>query len=433
MASLLLPSLSGSYASTLSHLYSRDADEGTYSDASLLVLAVCFYFFPFFIIGCSFPFGLFVPNLVFGSAAGHLFGRLAGRSPWVTSRVAHPTVYAVLGAGAALGGWTRMAIAISAVMLEQTGNMDSLILMMVTVLSSRLVAGFLMPNSFTDEVIKLKGYQVLEPREPEIMHRLSAGQVCTRSVVCLKPDEDVAAVVRALVHTTHTAFPVCFPAADEGAGRRRGGFDTNNHHDRHSPVWRVETGGHDEEPELLGLVARSTLLDILEEMVNARRPSERLAAHLHIPAAMLDDRVSLYPHNQPRVTPVDELSTTPAHVPASLVYRTFALVGIRRKVVIESGGGNRLAGIITRGDLLEAQEGWLLRRTARNGVGGGRRGGQGGGEGYPHLHGGDRGHSDGALLMRDGTSRAWAARSGGAPSSRASRTLPATVTGGDAL
>ena len=37
----------------------------------------------------------------------------------------------------------------------------------------------------------------------------------------------------------------------------------------------------------------------------------------------------------------------------------YAPVGIRRKIVVESGGGNRLAGIITRGDLLEAQEGRL--------------------------------------------------------------------------
>ena len=203
--------------------------------------------FPLFIIGCSFPFGLFVPNLVFGSAAGHLFGRLANRSAWVgTSRVAHPTVYAVLGAGAALGGWTRMAIAISAIMLEQTGNMDSVILMMVTVLSSRMVAGMLAPQSFTDEVIKQKGYQVLEPREPPIMSRLTAGDVCTRDVVALRPDEDVASIVRALMHTSHTSFPVCSPGPRSES--------------RDEPVWRVRTGGHEEEPELLGLVSRSTLL-----------------------------------------------------------------------------------------------------------------------------------------------------------------------------
>ena len=138
MASLLLPSLSGSFSSTLSHLYSRDSDEGTYSDMpgardprGVLLLFPALHhrvFLPLF--------GLFVPNLVFGALQVDAVGgwRTEARGSG-TSRVAHPTVYAVLGAGAALGGWTRMAIAISAIMLEQTGNMDSVILMMVTVLS----------------------------------------------------------------------------------------------------------------------------------------------------------------------------------------------------------------------------------------------------------------------------------------------------------
>lgn len=403
MASLLLPSLSGSFASTLSHLYSRDADEGAYGDGALATLAVCFYFFPLFIIGCSFPFGLFVPNLVFGSAAGRLFGRFVARSAWVgTSRVAHPTTYAVLGAGAALGGWTRMAIAISAIMLEQTGNMDSVILMMVTVLASRLVAGVLTPHSFTDEVIALKGYQVLEPREPPVMAKLSAGALCTRDVVALRPDEDVASIVRALVHTTHSSFPVC-------ALRRGEGYDEDRAGERDEPVRVVRTGGHEEEPELLGLVARSTLLDILEEMVNARRPSEKTAANLHIPAAILDDRVSLGRHTG--VVGADELGTVPAHVPASRVYRSFALMGARRVLVVESGGGNRLAGIVTRGDLLEAEA---------NGGGRTPRGRQGG-AGARHKN-----WREGALLTTPERPARLSLGSGGA--SRASRTLPATVT-----
>jgi hypothetical protein len=130
---------------------------------------------------------------------------------------------------------------------------------------------------------------------------------------------------------------------------------------------------------------------------------------------------------------VDELSTTPAHVPASRVYRTFALVGIRRKIVVESGGGNRLAGIITRGDLLEAQEGRLPRRAARGGGvwGGGGRGG--GGYGGRHEH--EYGHRDGGgLLLREGAAPRLSGGGGGGgssggASSRASRSLPATVTG----
>ena len=419
LASLLLPSLSGSFASTMSHLYSRDSDEETYGDASLATLATCYYFFPLFIIGCSFPFGLFVPNLVFGSAAGHLFGRLVNRSAWVgSSRVAHPTTYAVLGAGAALGGWTRMAIAISAIMLEQTGNMDSVILMMVTVLSSRLVAGFLTPHSFTDEVISMKGYQVLEPREPAVIATLSAGEVCTRDVVCLRADETVAGICRALIHTTHNAFPV---VRDENENENENDTGSVSRRDKEKagkgvehnfvtePVWRVETGGHAPSPTLLGLVSRSTLLGILERAVNARRPSERDAEHLRVPASALGDSVSLTP--AAGVAPADELGAIPAHVPASRAYREFALLGARRVLVVESGGGNRLAGIITRGDMVEASEDFEGRAARAAAARRGRRRGR-------DAFGGDH------LLARARPRQSW----GAAPDSRASRNLPSVVT-----
>ena len=417
LASLLLPSLSGSFASTMSHLYSRDSDEETYGDASLATLATCYYFFPLFIIGCSFPFGLFVPNLVFGSAAGHLFGRLVNRSAWVgNSRVAHPTTYAVLGAGAALGGWTRMAITISAIMLEQTGNMDSVILMMVTVLSSRLVAGFLTPHSFTDAVVSMKGYQVLEPREPAVIATLSAGAVCTRDVVCLHADETVAGICRALIHTTHNAFPVCAPRASPRAETEGEGVSDADRScvETDRPVWLVETGDGDPSPELLGLVSRSTLLGILERAVLARRPSERDAEHLRVPASALDDAVSLRPADG--VAPADELGAIPAHVPASRAHREFALLGARRVVVVESGGSNRLAGIITRGDLVEASEDFegraaraaAARRRAQR-ARGAREDATFGGEG---------------LLERARRRRS----RGAAPHSRASRNLPSVVT-----
>ena len=286
-------------------------DEETYGDASLVTLATCYYFFPLFVIGCSFPFGLFVPNLVFGSAVGHLFGRLVNRSVWLgASRVAHPTTYAVLGAGAALGGWTRMAIAISAIMLEQTGNMDSVILMMVTVLSSRLVAGILTPQSFTDEIIAMKGYQVLEPREPPVIATLSVGAVCTRHVVCLRPNETVASVCRVLLHTTHTAFPVCSDDAENSFS------DRDN--DSSYPVWRVETGGQYPSPTVHGLVARSVLLATLTQMVNEKRPSENDARRLRVPSSMLADPIFLGVHDG--VVPVVRISRIPHS--ASLVAHT---------------------------------------------------------------------------------------------------------------
>ena len=312
-----------------------------------------------------------------------------------------------------------MAIAISAIMLEQTGNMDSVILMMVTVLSSRLVAGFLTPHSFTDEVISMKGYQVLEPREPAVIATLSAGAVCTRDVVCLRADETVAGICRALIHTTHNAFPVARDENENETGsvsrrdKEKASFEKGLPQNFETePVWRVETGGHAPSPELLGLVSRATLLGILERAVNARRPSERDAEYLRVPAAALGDSVSLTP--AAGVAPLDELGAIPAHVPASRAYREFALLGARRVLVVESGGGNRLAGIITRGDMVEASEDFE-GRAARSAAArkGRRRGGFG-----RDAFGGDH------LLARAGPRQSW----GAAPDSRASRNFPSVVT-----
>ena len=58
-------------------------------------------------------------------------------------------------------------------------------------------------------------------------------------------------------------------------------------------------------------------------------------------------------------------------------YREFALLGARRVLVVESGGGSRLAGVITRGDLVEASEdfeGRVARRAAAARRRGRRRG-----------------------------------------------------------
>ena len=114
------------------------------------------------------------------------------------------------------------------------------------------------------------------------------------------------------------------------------------------------------------------------------------------------------------LAPLDELGAIPAHVPASRAYREFALLGARRVLVVESGGGNRLAGIITRGDMVEASEDFE-GRAARSAATrkGRRRGGYG-----RDAFGGDH------LLARAGPRQSW----GAAPDSRASQNFPSVVT-----
>ena len=222
------------------------------------------------------------------------------------------------------------------------------------------------------------------------------------------------------MHTTHTAFPVCQPAG--GSNERF--YDPERRGSKQDPVWRVETGSHEPEPELLGLVTRATLLDLLEEMVNSRRRSERTAPHLRVPASVMDQHVNFLGTGM--MIGADELGTVPAHVPASRVYRMFSLMGVRRVIVVQSGGGNRLGGVITRRDLLDAieeeeeedlRDGGAARELRQK-----RERGGGSGPRQRRRPAGD-GAQGGALL----TPRPRASWASGWDDSRTGRSLPATV------
>ena len=165
----------------------------------------------------------------------------------------------------------------------------------------------------------------------------------------------------------------------------------------------VRTGGHEEEPELLGLMARSTLLE-LEEMVNARRPGEKTAANLHIPAAFSTTA------SRSDATPASSARTSAPSgaVPASRGHQVLRAHGRAARAGRGERGGNWLAGIVTRGDLLGAE--------ANRGAG---RPGEAG-RGRALTKGGR-----GALLTTpERPARLSWVR--GAPAAR--RTLPATVT-----
>ena len=71
-------------------------------------------------MGLKLPCGSFVPNLLLGSCIGRICGE------WVTaisaSGVSHPGVYALIGAAALLGSWTRTMIAVVVTLIEISGD-----------------------------------------------------------------------------------------------------------------------------------------------------------------------------------------------------------------------------------------------------------------------------------------------------------------------
>lgn len=90
-----------------------------------LAIALPVYFLGFAsMAGTSLPMGTFIPNLLLGALAGRLlgsaFGDLVGRG------LSGPGLYALMGAGAQLGGFTRVALTVTALMTEATGDVGAI-------------------------------------------------------------------------------------------------------------------------------------------------------------------------------------------------------------------------------------------------------------------------------------------------------------------
>eukprot|EP00397_Hematodinium_sp_SG-2012_P005325 GEMP01005343.1.p1 GENE.GEMP01005343.1~~GEMP01005343.1.p1 ORF type:complete len:753 (+),score=156.63 GEMP01005343.1:136-2394(+) len=84
--------------------------------------------------GLAIPMGMFIPNLFMGACVGRALGealKLGGFN------VAKPGVYAFIGSGAMLGGFTHMTIAIVALLVEVTEDLSAILPLVVGVAVGR--------------------------------------------------------------------------------------------------------------------------------------------------------------------------------------------------------------------------------------------------------------------------------------------------------
>ena len=90
--------------------------------------------------GVALPMGTFVPNLVLGAATGRLFGTLFDNmiQPDNTSGpLSNPGLYALCAAGAQLGGFTRVSLTVTSLLIEATGDHEEALPLYERVLRGR--------------------------------------------------------------------------------------------------------------------------------------------------------------------------------------------------------------------------------------------------------------------------------------------------------
>lgn len=100
--------------------------------------------------GMRVPAGIFLPSIAIGSCIGRAVGMLVSSfqqayplfflfsgcpadGPCVS-----PTIYAVIGAAAVLGGVTRMTISLTVVFFELTGAVTSVLSIMIAIMVSKV-------------------------------------------------------------------------------------------------------------------------------------------------------------------------------------------------------------------------------------------------------------------------------------------------------
>eukprot|EP00929_Paragymnodinium_shiwhaense_P071182 TRINITY_DN3619_c0_g2_i1.p1 TRINITY_DN3619_c0_g2~~TRINITY_DN3619_c0_g2_i1.p1 ORF type:complete len:884 (+),score=168.72 TRINITY_DN3619_c0_g2_i1:81-2732(+) len=211
IATLLMSGAEGA----VKHLYGRDNE----THIEIKSLATCFV--TYFVLACGnaglpVPLGLFVPSMLMGA----MFGRMWGRMLHVAgiNGLASSGVYALVGSGAFLGGFTHMTIAIVVLLVEASSDLMMVPPLMVSIFVATLVNQKINPHAYDEVLILKKGVPYLESELPAEMDRVTASDLCEMlpAVGVLKPQDTLENVRIALQEPELAYFPVVSGASCVG-------------------------------------------------------------------------------------------------------------------------------------------------------------------------------------------------------------------------
>ncbi|CAI9624111.1 unnamed protein product [Staurois parvus] len=305
---------------------------GSFNPQTLGLFTLLYFFLACWTYGLTVSAGVFIPSLLLGAAWGRLFGILLSSLSTETIAWADPGKYALMGAAAQLGGIVRMTLSLTVIMVEATGNVTYGFPIMLVLITAKIV-GDIFVEGLYDLHIKLQSVPFLHWEAPVTSHSLTAKEVMSTPVTCLRRKEKVRLIVDILSDTSsnHNGFPV----VENSSGQ---------------------------PPRLCGLILRSQLIVLLKHKVFVEREN----MSLNLRRLKLKDFRDAYPRFPPiqsiHVSQDEQdclmdlsefMNPTPYTVPqeASLprVFKLFRALGLRHLVVVDSH--NRVVGLVTRKDL----------------------------------------------------------------------------------
>lgn len=380
---------------------------------SLLTL-LCWYTLGAAVVsGSAISSGLFVPMLMMGATLGRVIGlattdvaqffgqtisnitgSTAMTSPWTWI---DPGAFALVGAGAVMGGITRLTVALAVITVEISDDVHMLLPILIATLVAKWVADAC-THSLYHSLLQIKCVPFLSP-EPVSKYSLDllpVSAVMRSPVVCMRPQMSVRELQEALRDTAHNGFPV---VRESDAGQLFVGLIARPHlmvlvqklmalHSETQQLRRSSGGGQlgngsalpppgtaagaplvnvavapllqvtypELNRKMMDPVTAQDLAEAEQQMVALARAGSSEVPSGHV--GILDEVVDLTPY----------INTSAVMVPDTFsierTYLLFRTLGLRHLVVVDER--HRVRGMVTRKDLL----GWrvdeaLARALAR--------------------------------------------------------------------
>jgi chloride channel 7 len=186
-------------------LFDRSLDlANDFNIAPLLIYGIVYWFLVSMVYGAAVPGGLFVPAIVVGGVYGRAFGILLSSAlPWLH---VNPGVYALLGAGSMLGGFTRLALPITIMLVEMTGDATYLLPIMITTFVAKLTADEFVPPLYPSHM-KIEKIPVFGEKINPDVESLTAADVAV-PVPALRTVMQLSQIVDVLYTNKSVMFPV---------------------------------------------------------------------------------------------------------------------------------------------------------------------------------------------------------------------------------
>ncbi len=243
--------------------------------------------------------GFFTPALYVGATMGHAYGALAQKMfPALSTEV---NAFALVGMGGVLAAATHAPISAIIIIFEMTGDYGLILPLMLTCVISYLFARRLYPESVYTDALRRAGERIAHGVDRSILERVRVRDCYDSRPVAVREGTPVREILGQIRH----ARPVDLPVVDEAR-------------------------------TYLGVIAYQDLLRVAQEY------------HVHDLLVALDLAI---PDVEP-VHPDDPILTAMRRLTA----RDLELLP-----VVDSSGGRRLVGVISRSRIWQAYDAELLR------------------------------------------------------------------------